>query len=447
MRWVPAAVLTVALIGAAAPACAQPARPPQLDTARVLIRDGKAEEAWRLLAPLAERYAGNPEVDLALAMAATDSGRPNLATLALERVVVQQPGNATARLELARAFYALRDYERAERELQFILQADPPPEVRALVAQYRARMRELPAGAAGVAAWWTYAEAAIGHDTNPNVATAQGGIFVPGLGSELLIDASLRRDSDKFAGLSAGFEYSTPLSGAFAGSLAADVNLRTYREVDAANSRAADLRAGLHQRLGARDGLQYTLSHSDYDLDHSSYRRLQSAAVEWRRLFADRARLAFGAQTYRIRYRRPDTRANSSDVLALGGSAAALLDNDTQTVGFAGVFTGMDNAIAGRADGDRHMLGASAGLQRVVAPRLEAYFNVALLYSRYANRNRDFGARRHDHQLDFTFGASWEFAPHWFLRPQVTRIRNASNIPVDDYARSEASLSLRREWR
>lgn len=446
MRWVPAALLTVALASGAAEAHAQVAKPPQLATAQSMIREGKAEQAWRLLAPLEKRYAGNPEFDLVLAMAATDSGRPNLATLALERVVVLQPGNATARLELARAFYALRDYERAERELQFLLAGDPPAEVRALVAEYRARMRGLPV-MAEAPVWWAYAEVALGHDTNPNVATADDSIFVPSLGTELLIDPAFVRDSDKFAALSTGFEYSAPLSGPLTASLAADVDVRSHAEVDAANSRAVDVRARLHQRLGPRDGLHYTLRHSDYDLDHASYRRIESAAVEWRRLFTDRARIALGAQGYRIRYLRQEARANSSDLLVLGGSAAYVLDRATHTLGFAGLFAGLDNAVAGRADGDRHLLGASGGAQRALAPGVEAYLSLAWLYSRYADENRDFAARRRDRQLDFTLGVSWRFAGHWYVRPELSRIRNVSNIEVNDYTRTEASLSLRREWR
>src|SRR5688572_25086236 len=101
MPWLPAVLLMIALAGASPAISAQ--SPPEVEGAQRLLREGKAEAAWRLLAPLEKRHAGQPEFDLALAMAATDSGRPNLATFALERLIVMQPGNGTARLELARA--------------------------------------------------------------------------------------------------------------------------------------------------------------------------------------------------------------------------------------------------------------------------------------------------------------------------------------------------------
>jgi hypothetical protein len=443
VRWISAALLTVALAGASAAVGAQP---PELERAQALIREGQAEEAWRLLSPLEKQYAGQPDFDLALAMAATDSGRPNLATFALERVVVMQPGNVAARLELVRAFYALRDYERAERELQFILDADPPPEIRALAAQYRQKMRDRPAAALLVAGWSGYAEAGIGHDSNANAATAQGSIFVPSLGSELLVDPTFLRERDSFAALGAGLEYAHPLSGSLAASLGAELQLRSYAELDRVDSRAADLRLGLHQRLDARDTVQYSLRHNDYELDHASYRRMQSAAVEWRRLFGDRARLGIGAQGYRIRYRQADVAASGSDIAALAATTAYVFDPASRTVGLAGIYLGLDNAVAGRADGDRRIYGATAGLRRNLAPGIEGYANLAFLYSRYQDTNPDFGIRRRDRQVDLSLGASWQLADGWFLRPQISRTRNASNIAVHDYGRTEASLALRREW-
>jgi hypothetical protein len=445
MGWGRAALLSVALAGAGVAVGAQTAPPPELERAQILIREGQAEEAWRLLSPLEKQYAGQPDFDLALAMAATDSGRPNLATFALERVVVMQPGNVAARLELVRAFYALRDYERAERELQFILEAEPPPEIRALAAQYRQKMQDRPA-ALLVAGWSGYAEAAIGHDSNANAATAQASIFVPSLGSELLVDPAFVRERDRFAALGAGLEYAHPLSGSLAASLGAELQLRSYAELDQFDSRAADLRAGLHQRLNPRDTVQYTLRLNDYELDHETYRRMQSAAVEWRRLFGDRARLGIGAQGYRIRYQQPDVAASSSDIAALAATAAYVLDPGSRTVGLAGVYAGLDNAVAGRADGDRRIFGATAGLRRNLAPGVEGYVNAAFLDSRYRDPNPDFGIRRRDRQVDLSLGASWQLADGWFLRPQISRTRSASNIAVYDYGRTEASLTLRREW-
>lgn len=449
MRWMAAALLTVLLAGAGTAAGAQPPQPPQppeVEQAQALLREGKAREAWQLLSPLQARYAGNLDFDLALATAAIDAGHANLATFALERVVIMQPGNTTARLELVRALYALRDYERAEREIQFILEGNPPPKVRDLLQQYRDRIREAPGAAPPGGGWIGYVEGGVGHDTNANVATTQGSIFVPSLGSELLIDRPFQRDSDNFATLGGGLEYAHPISGRLAASVGADLHVRSYAELETLDTRVVDLNLGLRQRLDERDALRYTLRHNYYELGHAAYRRMQSGAVAWSRLFGERARLGVVAEGYRIRYLQEDFVASSSDLAALGASGAYLVDAATRTIGVASIYVGHDNAVDGRADGDRRIYGGSAGMQRAVATRVQVYASLAVLYSRYQDENADFGLTRRDRQVDLALGASWEPAKRWSLRPHVARTRNHSNIEINDYRRTEAWFTLRREW-
>jgi hypothetical protein len=437
-----AAVLSFVLVGMAPAASGQAL---ELEQAQALLEEGKAEEAWQLLAPLERQYAGQPEFDLKLAAVATASGRPNLATFALERVVVTQPGNAMARLELARAFFALRDYERAERELRFIMEGDPPPAIRAMVAHYRESVRDAASAAAAPRTGWSaYAQAGVGSDSNANVASASGSIFVPSLGAELILDRAFLRDRDNYSALGLGLEYAQTLAGGLAAVAGGDIDFRSYDDLDAFDARTVDLHLGLHQRLDAQDSVQYRLRHNDFELDHRSYRRMQSASAEWSRLFGQRARLAVGAQGYRMRYLR-EFPASSSDLVALVASGTYALDAATGMIGHAGLIAGYDNA-QGRADGDRRVLGVSSVLQRRFAGVLEGYAGIALLNSEYRQQNPDFAITRSDRQIDLSAGLSWELADGWLLRPQLTRTRNRSNVPVHDYGRTEASLMLRREW-
>ena len=439
--WI-AALWCVVLVGWAPSVLAQSA---ELKRAEALMREGKAAEAWRLLSALEPKYAGRPEFDLALAVAALESGRANLATLALERVVVSEPGNAAARLELARAFFALQDYERAEREFQFVLNSDPPPAIRTLVADYREKMR--PPGALVASPGFSgYVEGALGHDTNANIATAQSSLFVPGLGTAVILDPAFRRDADKYTELAAGLEYLRPLTADLVLQAGADVQARFPGDLDMFDSLVVDAHVGLRQRLDQRHSVQYALRHNEFELDHAGYRRMQSASAEWSRAYGERARLGLSAQGHRLRYLQDDTRASSSDMLALGVNAAYVVKAASRTVALGGAFLAHDDATAGRADGDRRVYGASGGLQRRLAPHLDAYASVALLQSDYRQQNPDFGVTRRDRQLDLALGLSWQVAEGWSLRPQLVRTRNHSNIGLNDYARTEVELALRRAW-
>ena len=92
------------------------------------------------------------------------------------------------------------------------------------------------------------------------------------------------------------------------------------------------------------------------------------------------------------------------------------------------------------------MVALSLGLQRVLARRVEGYARLSVLRSDYDIQNADFGVTRRDRQTDATIGFGWEFAAGWFLRTQVSRTYNGSNVPLNEYRRTETSLALRRVW-
>ena len=444
MRWIAPVVLCVLLGVRAASAPAQALDHPVLGEADALVRAGRAEQAWALLAPLEREYAGRPDFDYLLGVSALESGRPNRATFVLERVITVNPGHLAARLEMARAYFALNDFERAEREFGFILQSAPPAEIRALSHAYLERIRSASrrrqTGVSG------YVEAAFGRDTNASAAAAQSSIFVPALGVELAPDPAFQRRPDEFVSLAAGFEYAHALTAGLGLVTGADVRQRWHADVEAFDFRAVDLHVLLNQRLGERDGMHYSLSHGDYQLDERRYRETQSLGAQWSRNVRPGTRIALSGQGYRIRYRAPEARAASSDLLAASASASHLLQPASLTTAFGALYAGYDQAVAGRIDGDRRILGVSLGLQRRVLTRVEAMVRLSLLDSDYKTQNADFGVTRHDQQLDAALGLGWEFAAGWLLRAQVGRTANHSNLTVNDYRRTESSIALQRIW-
>jgi len=79
-----------------------------LSRAARLIKEHKPEAAYALLYPLEEKLAGQKNYDYLLGLAELDSGRAELATIALERVLVVEDG-ATGTDELERAVGLLKD--------------------------------------------------------------------------------------------------------------------------------------------------------------------------------------------------------------------------------------------------------------------------------------------------------------------------------------------------
>ena len=416
-----------------------------LRQAEALVRSGQAEQAWRLLAPLERRHAGRSDFDYLLGVAALESGRPNRATFVLERVIAANPGHLAARLEMARAYFELRDFERAEREFTFILGAAPSAEIRALGQIYLARIREVvqPASAGSFSG---YAELALGRDTNVAAAASQSSVFIPGLGTEFVPDPMLQRRPDDFVALGAGLEYSHAPSADLGVLAGVELRQRWYSELDPFDSRSADLQAGLVHRLDERNRMQYSARYNYYELDNSPYRETPSLGAQWTRRASLRTRFALGAEAHRIRYATEATKASSSNLIAGSAGVTHVLHPATLTTVGGLLYFGYDRAVAGRPDGDRRILGASLGLQRRLLERAEGYLRFSLADSDYRTPNPDFGMTRRDRQLDAALGVDWEFARGWLLRPQIARTSNRSNVPLNEYDRTETSLTLRRVW-
>ncbi len=100
----------------------------RLSKATSLVNKGKANEAFKLLAPLEFELAGNTDYDYLFGIAALESGKPVKASLALERVLTIKPDFAGARVDLGRAYFAIGNYLKARQEFNIVLkQPNRPP--------------------------------------------------------------------------------------------------------------------------------------------------------------------------------------------------------------------------------------------------------------------------------------------------------------------------------
>ena len=92
-----------------------------LADAEALMKAGKPDLAYKLLEPFEFDRSGEVRFDYLIGIAALDSGKPDKATLAFERVLAEDPNYAGARLDMARAYYQLGDIQRAKTEFEMVL--------------------------------------------------------------------------------------------------------------------------------------------------------------------------------------------------------------------------------------------------------------------------------------------------------------------------------------
>jgi tetratricopeptide (TPR) repeat protein len=423
---------------------AQAQAPADLPRAETLIRSGRADEAWKLLSPHEFVQAGREDFDYLLGVAALDSGRADRATLIFERVLTVNPNHAAARLDMARAYFALGDFARARAEFESVLRFDPPKAARETIERYLAAIDER--GREGKTRLAGYVEATLGSDSNVGSSTAQGSVFVPLFGVDFALAPSSIKARDDYLSVGAGAELLYDLGSGLKLVAGADFKQRSNFSLDALDSRYVDLRAGLQKDFG-KDTLRVALGANRYDLDLASYRRIGSLNAEWRHHADELTQYSVFAQQSAIRYIRQETQTNSADQTLAGFGGVRALDAGGQYIGFASVFGGEEKAVQGRADGDKRFLGARAGLQKVLRQDADLFASLTLQDGRYQQENVLFVGRRREAQYDLSLGVNWRIDADWSLRPQVTYTRVDSNFSLYDYDRYETSITLRRDFR
>jgi outer membrane protein len=430
--------------------CAQaqsPINPATLDLgqAEALIRAGKAAEAFKLLQAYEDVRAGNLDFDYLLGIAALEAGRADKASVALERALIVNPNHAGARLDLARAYFALGDMARARNEFNLVLAQNPPDSARATIQAYLARIDQ------GVVAGGTratgYLEAIAGRDSNVNNATGQGQIYVPVFGFSLQLAPTSRRTSDNFMSLGGGGEITHALNEKTSLYAGADARFRVHHRADTFDNNQFDARGGVQYALDAQNLIRFGAAYQQYYLDTAYYRSTWGLNGEWRRMMSSTRQLSVFGILNRVRYQDDAQIANDTNLSLLGMGWTQVLDEPRRFVVSASGFGGYERDVGQRIDGDRKLAGARAGGQIGWGAHREVFATIGVQWNGFQSQNLIFNERRTDKQADAAVGLVWRVDRDWQFKPQLTYTRNWSNIDINSYTRYEVSATLRREFK
>ncbi|GAB4448042.1 MAG: hypothetical protein OHK0026_14260 [Rhodocyclaceae bacterium] len=433
----------LAVLACAAPAAARAGG--EVPRAQELIRSGRAQEAWRLLSPMEFERAGQADFDYVLGLAALESGQAGRATLIFERVLAVDPNHAAARLDMARAYYRLGDFDRARTEFETVLRLNPPAAARATIERHLADIERRVAPARLRARGWL--EGGIGHDSNvpsgPSVGSFSTALFP---GTPFALSPASREASDRYAAIGGGGEFSYALAGSAELIGALDLRSRLHARLDSFDSLSSDARLGIQAGAG-KDRFRLSVAHGGYDLDNRRYRRTQALAGEWIRAFDARTRLSAFVQDVRSRYLQDATRSESGNAALAGLGVQHAFEAARPLALSAGLYAGAESATETRADGDKSVAGLRLAVQYGLRADIDLLAAAALHRSRYSVTNVLFDTRRRESLGELSFGLAWRMSPNWSLRPQLTYLRNDSNIVIYDYDRYDLSLTLRRDFR
>jgi len=417
---------------------------PDLGEAQKLVQQGRAADAYNLLAPHEDRLAGDVKFDYLLGIAALDSGKPDKATLAFERVLAVDPNFAGARLDMARAYYHLGDLTRARAEFDTVLAQNPPPAAQATIKRYLEAIEKQEQ--AKKTAKSAYVEISYGRDSNVNNSTGQGQISVPALGNLIFtLDPTNVKRGDTYALLGAGADIAHEVGEGYAVFAGGDVRYRANESADRFNYTSALGRTGMAWS-NESNVVRGTLSADRYYLDDTKNRSGTAVGLDWRHTI-DPSNLFNLFSTYtRYRFATTTLAVNDFDQYLLGAGGLRLFDNGRSALN-AMFFVGFEDDTNGRADGNKNIRGLRFGGQLHVHERADVFASVGAQRGTYDRENAAFQTTRADNQYDAVAGVIWRLDSAWSLRPQVLYIHNNSNIPIYAYKRSDISITLRRDFR
>lgn len=407
--------------------------------ALALHQAGKAEDAYRLLLPLADKRAGDPDYDYALGLAAADAGHNGDALLALQRVLALQPNNATARAEIARVYALSGDVDTARQQFDTVLQDPslPDPVRQRFTRMVRGFDKQIAGGGSDVSG---FVDASAGWDSNINSATDLTSITIPlfavfGPGT---LGAGSRATEQGFYEIAGGVSGVTAvgrqdrLFGSVLGNWRDNFNDSTFDQGSATGT------AGYAHSFANRDTLSLSGQVQQFWLGGDSFRQAYGAIGQYTHLLSGGRALSVSAQYFRFDF---------DGQPLLDANRYALAVNYAERTLVASLSGGKEETLDPAGDAQSNLFAdASVGVERPIAKNLAIVGGAAFNLRRYDTADVLFLTKRHDERVDASLGLKYLVSDHVYVRPRVTYTRNFSNIPLYDYERLTASVGVRFEF-
>ena len=453
-------------------AAQQPAVDDALDRlvqqADALVKSGKAAEAYALLEPHEDDYSGEIAFDYLLGVSALDSGKPDRATIAFERVLAVNPNFAGARLDLARAYFAMGSDDLAKKEFETVLAQNPPEPTAVVIKKHLDAIDER--RQAKIQQVSAYLEMNMGHDDNITAATPDniGGVAgILGVSTATMValqyqpTGSSLHYSGMYTGVSAGVDFNRLLSeengiSVFAG---VDAKQRIYNNVAPMNNLTLDWRAGVAMangdnsyRLTGTFG-QYRQSGFPQTPPSNSFRDTAGLSAEWKHSFGTRDQMTWSLGLSRPRYATTPTQ--DTNQTSLSASWLHIFEGSTTPLIFANINRSVDralhpvNAVTG-ANMGRTNTGILAHFQFTPFADTDLFLSGGVTIRQDDSPGArspglvDFYAR--DETQSLSFGLTTRPWKQWSIKGSVAITNNRSNLSLYQYRRNDSSVSLRRDF-
>jgi len=405
---------------------------------------GRPLQSYQIGMQFLSQLEGEPAFDLHYGVAAIDSGYASQGAFALERVLMSEPTNDYARLELGRAYFILEEDDRAKAEFQAVLNASPPQDVVDNVQPY---LRAIDSRAAWRETTYTAnVEFGGGYDSNILAAPDNDTFFIPLLGGEASLGGTA--ESDTFFQIKADASVSHPIRYGLNVFLSGNASKRE-NDSDQVNITSLGLQSGLIYRKGAHN-VRAALQADTLDVDSENYRDSVGLNASWQYSISPRSSATAFAQLSQQSYNNLDFR---DALLGIGGLSyryqfiAPLRPVATFSVTAGKEDADNDNISGALQNTERDILGLSASLDLSINSELRLTGALSYEQSEYAAQEALFQVTRDDKQYRGSLGLTWVPQDNLLIKLDGSVSPKRSNIPIVEYDREQISLSVRYMYR
>ncbi len=425
--------------GASSPAAAEEVSPlaRMLREARVLLGEGRARDAYALLKPAEPRYAGSPEFDYLLGVAALDSGRPAEAVIVLERVLIQRPDHLPARAEVARAYLRVHETEAARQTFEAVAARELPPEVRATIERYLNAIERVK-DARRVKRVATL-EAEVGYDDNVNLGTASGQWLLADGTAVLPLPVS-KPAASAAMGLGGSLYWVIPTGGGWRATVGGRFAVRAYPSARTLDQEQFELSGGIARRFSCHEvGMQ--VQAQTLRLDGTRLRDGTGVLAQWQCDTERAGRIGAYLQHYRFDF--PDQSVRNADRTALGFTWARRIDSMPNATLIAGLNGGNERSRAGYDNLSYDFWGLRAVLVFGLGSGWQAAGALGWESRNFNGLEPEFGVAREDQQTEVQLSAEKSLGNGLMVGPALTYTRTRSTIGPNDFRRGQAMLRAR----
>jgi len=435
-----------------------------MQKAQELLQAGKFAEAFVLMQSREFERSGDVAFDYILGISAVNSGRPDRATIALERVEALYPEYGDVRMYLGVAYYLTGDVARAKQAFAALLtQKNLAPQSKVNANQYLAAIQQQEAAKqqevekAKQAFFVGNAEIGMGHDSNITTAASNNGSGQP----------SSTGISGNFAQMNGIFEIRKPLfsSGTY-GFVMLDSTSRAYSGHGNMNAYTNTLKTGMNWMQG---GHTYRVDASRRDFRQQGTVQGSNNNSAQNGVSAD-ARFGLSANDFlglNVQYNTPRFAAASSapqdtNQFSMGTNYMHIFPVAGSPVVYFSLTQALDKSV--------HEIVPAIGapVAAEVKTNYNRITNTFIAYAQYAfvpsadvtamwmsSRRNDSSAYARsstvalptDEMIVTMFGVNWRPTVNWTVKTQYMGLKNNSVVAGYAFHKYELSVSAKREFK